>query len=127
MTPDEMRSLIDRYIAAYNAFDIEGMLEVVHDDVEFRNIAAGETTASTSGKPALRQLAEQSKGLFSERRQEITSFDVEGDCASAGISYEGVLAVDLPNGLTAGDTLRLTGRSEFGFRDGAIDRITDHS
>ena len=52
MDEAEMRSLVDRYVAAYNALDVDGML--------------------------------------------------------------------------AGETLRLDGRSEFGFRDGAIDRITDY-
>lgn len=127
MTTDEMRRVIDRYIAAYNAFDVDGMLAVVHDDVEFRNVSGGETTAAASGKAALRELAEQSKGLFAERRQEISAFDAEHDRATVEIRYEAVLAVDLPNGMKAGDTLRLGGRSEFGFRDGLIDRITDYS
>jgi hypothetical protein len=38
-----------------------------------------------------------------------------------------LLASDLPNGIRAGETLRLEGRSELGFRDGRIDRIADHS
>ena len=43
------------------------------------------------------------------------------------VAYEGVLASDLPNGMKAGETLRLSGRSEFTFRDGKIYRITDAS
>jgi hypothetical protein len=42
-------------------------------------------------------------------------------------SLEGILAADLPNGMKAGESMHLEGRSEFGFRDGRIDRITDYS
>ena len=43
------------------------------------------------------------------------------------IYYEGVLAVDFPNGMKAGKVLRLNGQSEFEFKDGKIYRITDFS
>jgi ketosteroid isomerase-like protein len=127
MDADEKRTLIDRYIAAYNDFDVDGMLALLHPDVEFRNISGGEVNASASGAEEFRRLAEQSKGLFSSRRQEITRFESDGNTAAVDISYEGVLASDLPNGMNAGDMLRLEGRSEFGFRDSKIHRITDYS
>jgi hypothetical protein len=74
-----------------------------------------------------RSLAERSQAWFASRHQEVTDFDEEADLATVGIRYEGVLAVDLPNGMSAGETISLDGRSEFGFRDGRIDRITDYS
>jgi hypothetical protein len=127
MDESVMRTLVDRYVAAYNAFDVTGMMAVVHADVEFRNVAGGEVTASASGAAEFQQMAEQSRALFASRRQEITSYELKDDLAQVGIRYEGVLAVDLPNGMKSGDTLRLDGRSEFGFRDRRIDRITDYS
>jgi ribosomal protein S18 acetylase RimI-like enzyme/ketosteroid isomerase-like protein len=123
--PDKRRDLIERYIAAYNAFDVEGMLALMNPEVVFRNIAGGEVTAETEGIEALRALAMRSKGLFSSRRQEIKGLSLSGNRASADIAFEGVLAVDLPGGPKAGDTLRIAGRSEFEFRDGSIARITD--
>lgn len=127
MDAEVKRELVERYIAAYNRFDVEGMLALLHPEIEFRNVSAGEVDASASGMEEFRRLAEQSKALFSSRRQEITRFQFAGDAAVVDISYEGVLASDLPNGMRAGETLRLKGRSEFGFRDGRIDRITDYS
>ncbi len=121
MGADEKRTLIDRY----NDFDVDGMLALLHRDVEFRNISGGEVNASASGAEEFRRLAEQSKGLFSSRRQEITRFESDGNTAAVDISYEGVLASDLPNGMNAGDMLRLEGRSEFGFLDSKTHRITD--
>ncbi|HEX5512981.1 MAG TPA: hypothetical protein VFY81_01155 [Gammaproteobacteria bacterium] len=43
----------------------------------------------------------------------------------ATISYRGVLAVDLPNGLTTGAVITLIGESEFEFSNGKISRIID--
>lgn len=123
----EMRQLIDRYVAAYNAFDVDGMLAVLHPEIEFRNVSRGEITASASGADEFSKIARQATGLFSFRHQEIVGFRSKGNVATAEIRYEGVLAADLPNGLRAGEALRLDGRSEFSFRDGMIDRITDSS
>jgi ketosteroid isomerase-like protein len=127
MHTDEKRALLERYLDAYNSFDIERMMELIHQDIEFKNVSGGEVNASASGKTEFRELAEQSKRLFSSRKQTVTKFNLDGDGASLEIDYVGVLAANLPNGMKAGETLQLTGRSEFDFRDGKIYRITDHS
>jgi ketosteroid isomerase-like protein len=123
----EMRRIIESYISAYNAFDIDAMLRDVHQDVEFKNVSENEVNAYTKGIDDLRNLAEQSKALFTSRRQTITAFEVRDDTARIAIDFEAVLAVDLPNGMKAGDALRLAGRSEFQFKDGRLYRIEDYS
>ena len=127
MTKEEQKTIIQSYIAAYNSFDIDGMVALVHPEVVFKNIAGGEVNAEAVGVDQFRQLALQSKALFSSRQQKATDFRFTGDTATIDIAYEGVLAVDLPNGLKAGDVLRLNGRSEFEFKDGKIHKITDFS
>lgn len=127
MTAPEKRSLVDRYLAAYNALDVDGMMDALHPDVEFENVAGGEVTAAASGADAFRQLAEQGAALFASRRQTVTAFDASGPGAVAHVDYEGVLATDLPGGPGAGETLRLQGRSGFEFRDGRISWIRDVS
>lgn len=127
MTPDEMRTLIERYIDAYNRMNVDEMLLTVHQDVEFKNVSAGIVNASTAGISELRALAQQSLSLFTERQQVIESFQCEGSSALVSIAFRAVIANDLPNGLKSGQVLNLTGRSEFEFRDGAISKITDIS
>ena len=127
MNEDNKQSLIERYLEAYSTFDIEGMMSVIHPDIEFKNVTGGEVNATASGADEFRKLADQSKGMFSMRKQTITSFETKDDQAFIGIDYEGVLASDFPNGMKAGEILRLNGRSEFAFRDGKIYRITDIS
>lgn len=127
MDCDEKRALVDRYLSAYNAFDIDGMLAVIHPDIEFKNVAGGEVNAKALGINEFRKLAEQSRTIFSSRRQTIKTFNADGDQAMIEVAYRGVLAIDLPNGMKQGQAMELAGRSEFGFSDGLICRITDIS
>lgn len=127
MNENQKRSLIDRYLAAYNQFDVRAMLTLLHPEIEFRNVASGEVTASASGLEEFRQLAERSTATLVSHHQEVTGFRDDGDITYVDVHYKGLIAIDLPNGLRAGDRLHLDGRSEFGFRDGKISQITDYS
>ena len=127
MDEDEKRSLVECYLAAYNAFDIDGMMAVIHPDIEFKNVSGGEVNATTSGAGDFRLLAEKSSELFRSRKQKILTFWSNADQASIAVAFEGVLASGLPNGVKAGEMLRLNGRSEFTFCDGKIYRVKDVS
>ncbi len=127
MTADEMRRLIERYLDAYNRFDIAGMLATMSPDVHFENVANGVVTASTEGQAELGALAEQSAGWFASRHQKLVDFLANGDTASAEIAFSAVLAQDLPNGPKQGDKLELEGRTEFRVQDGQICSIRDIS
>lgn len=126
MTSEEQKTAIQNYIAAYNNFDIDGMLALLHREVLFKNVAGGKVNAETVGVEQFKELANKSKALFSSRHQKLTNFTLLGDRVMVEITYEGVLAIDIPNGLNAGEVLRLNGRSEFEFRDGKICGITDY-
>jgi ketosteroid isomerase-like protein len=127
-TPDQaQRALIERYVEAYNAFDVPAMLAVLHPDVEFENRSAGQVTATAHGIEEFRALAERAATLFASRRQHIREYGPEADRVRIAIDYEGVLAAELGPGLAAGATLRLAGHSTFWFRDGRIVRIVDES
>jgi len=127
MDVKKQKIVIENYIAAYNAFDIEGMLSFVHPNVVFENVAGESVNATANGIVAFRRLALQARALFSSRRQWITGFEADGETIKVEIDYEGVLAIDFPNGMKAGDTLKLHGRSEFQLCDGKLYRITGYS
>ena len=127
MKDEEKKITILAYLAAYNHFDIDGMIKLLHADIIFKNIAGGEINAQTNGMQEFRNLAEQSKGFFSSRQQQASNFQFQHDSASVDISYEGVLTVDLPNGLKTDETLKLEGRSEFTFKDDLLIAISDYS
>jgi hypothetical protein len=127
MIDARQKDLIDRYLAAYNAFDIEGMLAQLDPGIRFENHANGQLTAETSGIDAFRQLAEQSKNLFSEREQRVTGLRPDGGMLVADIAWRGRLAADVPDGPPAGTLLEMTGRSEFAFGPAGITKIVDRS
>ncbi|MCE8001619.1 nuclear transport factor 2 family protein [Billgrantia ethanolica] len=127
MDESKQRELIEQYVAAYNDFDIEGMLAVLAPDVEFENYSGEELTASASGIEEFRLLAQRAKGLFTERFQRVTSLVFHQDGATAEIDYRGRLAQDMPGGPKAGSLLELNGTTEFTFGGERIVSIVDRS
>ncbi|WP_363796546.1 nuclear transport factor 2 family protein [Lysobacter firmicutimachus] len=127
MDAAQARALIERYIAAYNAFDIDGMLATLAPQLRFENWSGGQLTAEADGIEAFRVLAEQGAQLFAQREQRVLDLRLDSARAEADISYRGRLALDLPGGPPAGTVLELQGTSEFGFADGRIARIVDRS
>jgi hypothetical protein len=127
MIEARQKDLIDRYLAAYNAFDIEAMLAQLDPAVRFENVANGQLTAEAAGIEEFRRLAEQSKGMFSEREQRVTGLTREGGTVVAEIAWRGRLAASIPDGPAAGTVLEMKGRSEFDFGAGGIVKIVDRS
>jgi hypothetical protein len=127
MDRNEMQQIIEDYIAAYNRFDVEGMIRHLHPEIEFRNLADGEVTHAIKGIEGFKLQALETTHYFSQREQRITNLAINGNQAEATIDYSGTLAVDLPNGLQAGEQLSLQGRSLFTFDEGQIIRIEDCS
>jgi hypothetical protein len=127
MKSEEMKDIIDKYIQAYNTFDVDQMLAQMDPNIEFHNIVDGSPTISTKGLPELRELAENAKAIFKSRCQKIAKYDFEKESASIEINYAGVLNTDVPDGPKAGDTIKLHGRSVFKFKDGKIIYLADHS
>ncbi|RNB56338.1 nuclear transport factor 2 family protein [Brevibacillus gelatini] len=127
MIREEVKQMIEDYVRAYNSFDVEGMIKLLHKDILFKNFSNGELNTETRGTEEFRELAEKSSKIFSNRRQTITGYSALGDKVEVQIEYEGRLAVDLPNGLKAGDTLQLKGKSVFELKEGKISLIEDYS
>ncbi len=118
---------IEEYINAYNEFDVASMLATLHPDIEFKNISNGEVTLTIKGIQGFEAQARQATQFFKQRKQTITAISVANQQAQVDIDYQGVLAVDLPNGLKSGDTLTLKGKSIFHFRDNLISYLEDIS
>lgn len=96
------RSLIERYIAAYNAFDVPGMLVLLDLAVTFENISSGQVTAQARGIDEFRVLAERAATLFTSRRQVIRRYLPTATGALVDIDYEGVLGADIGPVMRAG-------------------------
>jgi ketosteroid isomerase-like protein len=127
MDTSEKEGLIRQYLNAYNSFDLDGMVALLHPDAVFQNYTNGALNATTAGVHQFRELAERAKNVFSERCQTITACRHEGELSTVEIDYQGVLNIDIPQGPKAGQTLKLAGKSEFRFRDGLIHALSDYS
>jgi hypothetical protein len=131
MIEARQKDLIDRYLAAYKAFDIEAMLAQLDPAIRFENYSGGQLTADATGIDAFRRLAEESKGLFSEREQRVTSLvqrvTQSGATVVAEIAWRGRIAAGIQGGPPAGTLLEMSGRSEFDFGPGGITKIVDLS
>lgn len=125
MADIDRRLAVERYVDAYNRFDVEGMLAGLAPEVVFENVSAGEVTASSHGIVDFRRLAELSRAMFSERRQTIMAMELRPASVWIAIAWRGVWAVDLPGGPAAGTAMELRGESEFEFRGERICRIID--
>ena len=119
--------VIARYIQSYNARDIDGMLDCVTEDVVFENISNAGGSMRLDGKDMMRQVADLSGNAFSYRRQRLVNVVSGGGKAAAEIEFEGKAAVDLPNGIKAGETVKVRGASFFEFRGNLLCRIADYS
>jgi hypothetical protein len=121
------QEIIQKFIKAYNTFNIDSMLVLLHPEIQFKNISGGKLNTQSSGKLEFEKLARQSAALFKEREQKIISYKESGNKVNLEIQYHAVLAADLPNSLKIGDKIDITGKSEYVFKNGLIYSITDES
>lgn len=127
MISETSKEIIENYIEAYNSFDIESMVKLLHEEIVFKNFSNDEMNTETRGIQEFRELAEKSAKIFSSRCQTVTDYSAVDDKVEVQIDYEAILAFDLPNGLKAGDKIQLNGKSVFGIHEGKISLIEDYS
>ena len=120
-------AVIEAYIAAYNARDVDRMLDCLAEDIVFRNLSAGQVTAEAIGKPSFAQMAHVGAAAFTTRRQVVRHAITVADTTLVEIDYTATVAADLPNGWKAGQNLAFAGASLFRVRSGQIVEIIDQS
>ncbi|NHE57243.1 nuclear transport factor 2 family protein [Cyclobacterium plantarum] len=123
----QRKKIIENYVHAYNHFDIEGMVQNMDENIIFENITDGKVDLRTEGLKQFVQQATAAKAYFECRNQQIETWDFLEATVKISISYKAILAIDLPNGMKAGDSLEMRGTSIFAFADGKIIRLTDKS
>ncbi|MCC7092954.1 MAG: hypothetical protein IT277_02065, partial [Ignavibacteriaceae bacterium] len=102
-------------------------LAYLHPEIEFKNISNGVENAHTNGIEKFSELANNSINIFSERKQKITSYRESNDAVNVEINFRGILAIDLPIGLKARETLIMNGKSTYVFKDNLIISLVDES
>jgi ketosteroid isomerase-like protein len=123
----QAKMLVNKYVEAYNGFDVPGILACLHPDVQFEHSTNGDVTVRLEGKAAFEAQATRAAAWFTERKQHVTAFRWQDEQAEVDVDYFAITATDLPNGIKAGTTLQFSGRSVFCFRDKLIALIQDFS
>lgn len=123
----ENKAVVEKYIDAYNTFDIEGMLSCFLETALFENMSNSGGSISVQGIAAIKDLANKSKECFTSRKQGITRLHEGNDHIVIEVSYKAVLNIDLSDTLKKGDALELKGVSIFEFKNGKISRLADFS
>jgi steroid delta-isomerase-like uncharacterized protein len=123
LTPQAIAlDLLKRYYAAFNAFNPDGMLELLSDDVAHDTNQGGRET----GKEAFGVFLKRMNRCYEERLVDVTMWaDETGTRGAAEFLVLGKY-VGTDEGLPKanGQTYRLPAGAFFGFRDGQICRVT---
>lgn len=122
-----LTTLVNEYLAHYNAFRTEELVNMFTDDCTFQNVTNSAGIVECKGKAELRSVCQQSKELFQKRKQTVTNWIIDKDKIAVEVDYTAVMACDLPNGIQKGDCISIRGVSVFIFENGKIKQLTDYS
>lgn len=124
MAAPETIALIERYYAAFNDGDSEGMLACLREDV-VHDVNQGRRR---SGKQAFRDFGKHMERCYAEQLENMTIMATpDGTRAAAEFLVLGTY-VETDEGLppASGQTYRLTAGTFFEARDGLIARVTTY-
>ncbi len=127
MNQYDLPAPIRAYLDAYNAMDVPAMLACLAEGIRFENRVGGQLSAETTGKAAFERLALMGASAFSTRTQTVREVETHAGKTRLEIDFTAIVAGDMPNGWTAGQTLAFSGRSTFDVENGLIVRIVDES
>ena len=119
------RELLDRYFRSYNARNVEGLLELVHDDL-VHDIG---TCRREVGKRAFARFLATKNALYDEHVYELDLLiSPDGSHAAAEYTVLGFMLVegDANVPLSPGETYRVGAGTFFHIRDGLISRISSY-
>lgn len=117
MNIEEKRSVIDRYVHAFNSFDVDTMVSVLHPEISYTCISNGTTVFSAAGIEEFRTLGELWQKLFSSRKLTVIELYEKANLTILEISCSAVWAIESPDGMKAGETLVQEGVAEISFRE----------
>ena len=68
MRERDAKRIIDACVQAYSCFDIDGMMALIHPDIEFTNISGGMVNAAAAGAEETIRLQGRSEFTFRHRK-----------------------------------------------------------
>ncbi len=120
-----MKEIVQKYINAYNNFDIESMMSYMHADCIFESKHNGVLSFTTKGKHSFRQICSVAKNNYSFRKQIIEGFTSKGELLEVKFYFKGTLALDIPELGKKGENIAFETKSIFVFKNGLIYKLTN--
>jgi hypothetical protein len=127
MDTHQREQIIQKYLEAYNQFDVAKMVAHFDENIVFENVSGGEVNLSLQGKEAFQKQAEQATTYFSSRTQTPITFQHQDNQTEVALDYQAILAIDFPTGQKKGDELKLQGKSVFTFSGDKVVKLVDIS
>jgi len=120
-----MKEIVQKYINAYNNFDIESMMSCMHTDCIFESKHNGKLTFSTKGKHSYRLICIAAKNNYIFRKQIIEGFNSKGESLEVDLYFKASLALDIPELGKKGEKIAFETKSIFEFKNGLIYKLTN--
>ena len=120
-----MKYIVQKYITAYNNFDIEGMMSYMHTDCIFESKTNGKLTFSTKGKHSYRLICAAAKNNYIFRKQIIEGFRTIGESVEVDLYFKASLALDIPELGKKGEQIAFETKSIFEFKNGLIYKLSN--
>jgi len=120
-----MKTIVQQYISAYNNFDIEKMVSLMHRDCIFESRVNNKVTLSTKGQTSFRQICNLSKKNYKFRKQVIEDFKEYENKVEVKLYFKATLAVDIPDLGKKDEQIAFETKSIFEFKNERIYKITN--
>lgn len=123
---EALKTLVQKYVDAFNNNNINLMLSLIDDNVKFESISNSTGSTAINGRLQLAQVVQQSLGYFEERTQTINSWTIDKNRVAIEVTIHCKLAKSIPGGAEAGEKLVLNGASFFTIKKGKILKMVEY-
>ena len=117
--------VIEQFVAAHRAHDLDGLVSLLTDDVTIQS-AAGADMPPAKGRDEARQHWQVLYNSFPDMRMDLVDVVADGDTLFAELSHGGTMEGPMGPRQPTGQSYRLTGAFRFDFADGKIQSILSY-
>lgn len=125
MDADKNKILVKKYLDAYNYFDVESMISLLHERIKFISIYNYETEIETNGLKDFVEYVEKNNKIHYSRKQTIRNINLENDKIIVELQYTILDENDIKATKISVEDIELFGSIKFGFTGNKIISIVD--
>ena len=119
--------VVNRYLEAYTSANLETLLALVSDDIEFESYRAGKREIHVVGKADFQAMMARAMTLFTSREQRIITSTPHEEGLNTELAFKGIFTPEYAEKQMIGRLLRLQNQTAFRIREGKLYRIVEMS